>query len=203
MSWLPLCASSRITRSASAPSGTLSTYLVTTLSPSAFSISLRPESCWNVQPASLTGPTYTKPTLNGASAAAADPVHGTNPTTSTTSVACSVQHVQRLSIGDISLSLNEPLRSDVVRTGERAFYPRRLRLRMIGFAERCGRVETDRHRIARDDGQHDDRREIGQHRQQLRGQGDTHRLGLELGQRDGAEQVGASQHAPWFPGREH
>ena len=51
----PVDASSRITRSASAPSGTLSMYLVVTLPPSAFSISLRPVSCWNVQPASPIG----------------------------------------------------------------------------------------------------------------------------------------------------
>ena len=44
-----------MTRSASAPSGTLSMYLVVTLPASFFSISLRPVSCWNVHPASPIG----------------------------------------------------------------------------------------------------------------------------------------------------
>ena len=57
MSLLPCWAMSRITRSASALSGTLSTKLVFTLSPNSFSTALRPLSWAKVQPPSPTGPT--------------------------------------------------------------------------------------------------------------------------------------------------
>jgi len=56
MSLLPWPAMSRNTRSASADSGTLSTKLVTILSPNSFSSALRPLSWAKVQPPSPTGP---------------------------------------------------------------------------------------------------------------------------------------------------
>src|ERR1044071_2483883 len=61
---------SRITRSASAASGTFSTKLVVILSPNAASTALRALSCANVQPASPTGPTYANAILSGLSAGA-------------------------------------------------------------------------------------------------------------------------------------
>src|ERR1044071_2144148 len=77
---------SRITRSASAASGTFSTKLVVTLPPSSASTALRALSCANVQPASPTGPTYPNATSSGAVAAGggarvdgADPVDGDPP----------------------------------------------------------------------------------------------------------------------------
>ena len=57
MTFAPLWAISRMTRSESAPSGTFSTNWVVTLPLRAASSCLRPRSCWKVQPASPTGPT--------------------------------------------------------------------------------------------------------------------------------------------------
>lgn len=52
----PSLTSCRITRSASADSGTFSTYTVFTRSPSSRSTCCRPRSCWYVQPTSPIGP---------------------------------------------------------------------------------------------------------------------------------------------------
>ena len=62
---LPCAARSRITRSASALSGTFSTKVVLTLSPNSASTALRPWSCAKVQPASPTGPMYTQAAFSG------------------------------------------------------------------------------------------------------------------------------------------
>src|SRR5512145_1351830 len=67
---LPCAARSRITRSASAPSGTFSTNDVFTLAPNSASTALRAWSWANVQPASPTGPTYIHAALNGSAAGA-------------------------------------------------------------------------------------------------------------------------------------
>jgi hypothetical protein len=68
MSLFPCAARSRITRSASAPSGTFSTNEVFTLAPNSASTAFRAWSWANVQPASPTGPTYIHATLNGSAA---------------------------------------------------------------------------------------------------------------------------------------
>src|SRR5258706_1497776 len=67
---LPLLARSRITRSASAPSGTFSTKLVLTLSPNFASTAFRPMSWAKVHPPSPGGPTYTHAIFNGSAAMA-------------------------------------------------------------------------------------------------------------------------------------
>ena len=74
---------------------------------------------------------------------------------------------------------------------------------MERLAQRRRRVEADRGRVARDDRQHDDGRDVGQHRQELRRDRHAQRLRLELRERDAAEQIRAGQHAPRLPGREH
>src|SRR3954469_19467561 len=56
---------SRKTRSASAASGTFSTYEVWILSPNSFSIAFLALSCANVQPPSPTGPTYANAIFSG------------------------------------------------------------------------------------------------------------------------------------------
>src|SRR5689334_8722550 len=63
---------SRNTRSASAPSGTFSTKLVTILSPYSFSSALRALSCAKVQPPSPGGPTYANAIFSGSALAGAD-----------------------------------------------------------------------------------------------------------------------------------
>src|SRR5574340_808623 len=194
MSWLPSCASSRITRSASAPSGTFSTYLVLTLAPSACSISLRPESCWNVHPASLIGLTYTKPTLNGSSAAGADGTIASEGTSASTP-ASTLRRIQPRWMVAMPSLLSDTPPAGAVRDI--------LHVRMVRLAERGRRVQADGGGVARDEREHENRGEVGQHGEQLRGDREAHRLRLELRQRDGAEEIRSGEQPPRLPRGEH
>ena len=102
----PCCARSRITRSASAPSGTFSTKVDVTLSPSAASISPRPRWCCEVQPASPTGLTYTNPTFSGSAAAGAAAAFGAS-AFGAGGASCLPQAAASTAISDMATSLAE------------------------------------------------------------------------------------------------
>ena len=73
-----------------------------------------------------------------------------------------------------------------------------------GLAQAGGRVKPAAHRAGRDDGEHQDGGEIGQHRHHLRGHADpAHALDVELEDGHAAEQVGAGQEPHGLPGGEH
>ena len=73
-----------------------------------------------------------------------------------------------------------------------------------GLPRQAGRVEPAAHGAGRDDGQHQDGGEVGQHRHHLRRHADpAHALDVELEDGDAAEQVGAGQQAQRLPGGEH
>src|SRR6476659_6948753 len=185
ISLCPDWASSRITRSASAPSGTFSTYFVVTLPARFLSIASRAMSCWCVQPASPIGLTYTKPILSGSfvcATAGSASARGRVPSAATVFL-----RVMRNIV--VSWEWAAMRRGGIVR---RSFG-------MVRLAERRRRVEADRHGVAGDEGEHDDRREEGQHRAQLRRHVDAGGLRLELRERHAADQVRADQHAPRLP----
>ena len=74
--------------------------------------------------------------------------------------------------------------------------PERLR-------QRRREIQRQQLPVARDDHQHDDRRDVGQRRQQFRRPGYAQHLALQLQDRHAAEQPCAEQHAIGPPRREH
>src|SRR5574343_1149643 len=215
MTLLPCWAKSRITRSASAPSGTLSTKVVLIWSPYLASTALRPRSWAKVQPASPTGPTYTQAAFRGSAFAASAAGAGAGAASSFLPQPTKAAEATRPRAAALSqvrfwksvmwtpgrgVKQNGREQPEIMALSQR--FCRRSSARVKRFADGLGHVGADPERVARNQDQHHHGGQVGQHGQELARDVDAHALQMELHHGQPTKQVSTKQNTCRSPGGE-